>query len=258
MVGLQLSIGKVAVKKLLVPHDFSDEVFVDEINCLRRAKHSNVVRFLGYCATTLGELMEFKGSCVMADVRKRLLCFEYVPNGSLHRYLKGKSHEDEWQIRYQMIKGICRGLHYLHETRINHLDLKPGNILLDVHMEPKITDFGLSRCFEEGQTIIFTKATRGTPGYIAPEIINNGEISLKSDIFALGIIIIKLLIGCNNYDIENWHESLNMDCPRVRCCTRIAQACLDDDQHKRPAIGEIMHELNELDTTIHKESPVIQ
>jgi serine/threonine protein kinase len=160
---------------------------------LIKAKHGNVVRFLGYYASTHGELMEFNGSCVMAEVRKRLLCFEYVRNGSLHRYLKEKSHGDEWQIRYQIIKGICRGLHYLHDLRINHLDLKPGNILLDVHMEPKIADFGLSRCFDEGQARIFTKKIHGTRGYIAPEIINGGEISFKSDIYPLGIIIIKLL-----------------------------------------------------------------
>ena len=52
----------------------------------------------------------------------------------------------EWQTRYQIIIGICRGLHYLHKDKeIIHMDLKPGNILLDDLMVPKITDFGLSR-----------------------------------------------------------------------------------------------------------------
>jgi coatomer subunit beta' len=52
----------------------------------------------------------------------------------------------EWQTRYQIIFGILRGVHYLHkDKRIIHMDLKPGNILLDDNMVPKITDFGLSR-----------------------------------------------------------------------------------------------------------------
>lgn len=167
----------------------------------------------------------------------------------------GKLCGDEWQVRYKMIKGICQGLQYLHKIRINHLDLKPGNILLDVGMEPKIADFGLSRCFDEEQSRVFTKHIYGTRGYIAPEIINNGEISFKSDIFALGIIIIKLLTGHNDYDIENWHKSLNADCPQVRRCIEIAQACVDDDQHKRFAIDEIIHKLDELETIV--DSPAI-
>lgn len=61
-----------------------------------------------------------------------------------------------------MIKGICEGLHYLHQNNILHLDLKPGNILLDEDMMPKITDFGLSRCFEEDQTGVITKNVVGT------------------------------------------------------------------------------------------------
>ena len=61
-----------------------------------------------------------------------------------------------------MIKGICEGLHYLHQINILHLDLTPGNILLDEDMMPKITDFGLSRCFEEDQTRVITKNVAGT------------------------------------------------------------------------------------------------
>jgi len=66
-------------------------------------------------------------------------------------------------VRYQLIKGICEGLHYLHENHIVHLDLKPGNILLDNDMVPKIADFGLSRCFDENQSRDITSKLIGTP-----------------------------------------------------------------------------------------------
>ena len=62
----------------------------------------------------------------------------------------------EWKKRYEIIKGICEGLLHLHEEHILHLDLKPGNILVDDHMVPKITDFGLSRCLDKDQTRAFT------------------------------------------------------------------------------------------------------
>ena len=68
----------------------------------------------------------------------------------------------EWRVRYQIIKGICDGLHYLHEQRIVHADLKPANILLDDNMLPRIADFGLSRCFDEDQTKSITSKLIGS------------------------------------------------------------------------------------------------
>lgn len=68
----------------------------------------------------------------------------------------------EWRKRYQIIKGICNGLHYLHMERIVHLDLKPANILLDHKMEPKIAVFGLSRRFGEEQSRAITSKIFGS------------------------------------------------------------------------------------------------
>jgi serine/threonine protein kinase len=70
--------------------------------------------------------------------------------------------EPEWTQYYQIIKGICTGLLYLHENRIVHLDLKPANILLDDNLVPKIADFGLSRCFDEKQSHAITSKLFGT------------------------------------------------------------------------------------------------
>jgi serine/threonine protein kinase len=71
--------------------DFSEKLFKDELNCLARAKHNNIARFLGYCWDTQGELAEYGGNYVMAQLRQRFLCFEYVPNGNLHDYIEGIS-----------------------------------------------------------------------------------------------------------------------------------------------------------------------
>ncbi|KAM0921810.1 hypothetical protein ACQ4PT_006721 [Festuca glaucescens] len=250
--------GKVAVKRLSLIQECSDELFSAEINCLLRVNHKNIVRFLGYCSDTQGEVVEIKGRYVLAEVRQRLLCFEYVPNGNLHAYLKEKSHGDGWEIRYQMVNGICQGLKYLHTERINHLDLKPQNILLDACMEPRITDFGVSRCFDEGISRVFTKSAPGTLGYIAPETIDRGEISFKSDIYGLGIIIIKLLTGCHNFDYHNWHKSIDLHGPQVTTCIQIARTCIDVDQHKRPNICDIIDKLNKTDNMIQRATQINQ
>ncbi|VAI93861.1 unnamed protein product [Triticum turgidum subsp. durum] len=153
--------GVLDVKKLSNTHMYEEQFLImgeveclikGEVECLMKVKHKNIVRFLGYCADTQGNISDYKGKMVMADVHQRLLCFEYLPKGSLD-----SPGELNWRKRYDMIKGICEGLHYLHQNNILHLDLTPGNILLDEDMMPKITDFGLSRCFEEDQTGVITK-----------------------------------------------------------------------------------------------------
>ncbi|GJN25504.1 hypothetical protein PR202_gb13339 [Eleusine coracana subsp. coracana] len=80
--------GLVAVKKI-ASKDLSDKEFLDEVTCLRKVKHNNIARFIGYCADTQLELMEVQGRQSLVAEEKRLLCFEYVPNGNLQHYLKG-------------------------------------------------------------------------------------------------------------------------------------------------------------------------
>ncbi|TVU44899.1 hypothetical protein EJB05_04362, partial [Eragrostis curvula] len=170
----------VAVKRLR-SFPIDEKCFNKEIHCLMRSKHKNIVRFLGYCADTQGKILIHDGKLIMAGMEERLLCFEYLQKGSLSLHITGSascmvqlmckyfkfikfhtvhllfafsdaSQGLEWRKRYQIIKGICQGLHYLHKENIVHLDLKPQNILLDCNMEPKIADFGLSRCFNENQS----------------------------------------------------------------------------------------------------------
>uniref|UniRef100_A0ACD5VB01 Uncharacterized protein n=1 Tax=Avena sativa TaxID=4498 RepID=A0ACD5VB01_AVESA len=78
--------GIVAIKKMSHTH-MHEKKFHQEIECLMKLKHGNVVRFLGYCADTQGKMESYNGKLVMADVQQRLLCFEYLPKGSLHDHL---------------------------------------------------------------------------------------------------------------------------------------------------------------------------
>ncbi|XP_062197393.1 uncharacterized protein LOC133900323 isoform X2 [Phragmites australis] len=260
----------VAVKKLS-DHLIEDKSFQEEVACLMRTKHKNIVQFLGYCADTQGKMMEHEGRYVLADVRVRLLCFEYICNGSLYSGLTVESGGLGWRERYKIIKGVCQGLCYLHEEEnIVHLDLKPGNILLDHNMMPKISDFGLSRLFDKQQTRIITSNRWGSRGYMAPEYLDDGIITLKADIYSLGVIILEIITGKKTLPkVENVHEIwknrleatlshslLQAYCHQVKTCVEVALNCVEFDRQKRPNIGEIISMLNETETGCQEEETV--
>ncbi|KQK17925.1 hypothetical protein BRADI_1g37626v3 [Brachypodium distachyon] len=259
----------VAVKKLMALMPGFQKQFENEVYHLMRLNHPNIVRCVGYCYETQNFCLEYKGKYVFAETAERLLCLEYMAKGSLDNYLADESCGLDWHTRYNIISGICYGLHYLHEdwqtnTPIIHLDLKPANILLDDNMVPKIADFGLSRLFGEQQTRACTTTRDGTFGYMAPEYIHRGIITTKSDIFSLGVIIIEIITGQKNYPfgngtsydfvelvLTNWRNrleatscsSLETDCQQIRSCLELGLRCLESDPIKRPATKEIIEKL---------------
>ncbi|KAF8691991.1 hypothetical protein HU200_039936 [Digitaria exilis] len=173
--------------------DFNDRMFQDQIKILMLAPHKNIVEFLGYSSNTEDEVIERQGELVMVERREKLLCFEYLRNGDLDRFVSDASSGLEWRERYQIIKGICEGLHYLHGKSIVHLELKPQNVLLDGNMVPKIAGFCLSRHLGENQC----QTTQNLSGsrHMAQEYMNTRVTTFKSDIYSLGFIITMILAG---------------------------------------------------------------
>lgn len=171
--------------------------FLQEFRNLTRLKHQNIVKLVGFCDEAEDVPMNYEGKTIVAQRMHRALCFEYMRKGSLEKHLYDEHQGFGWRERYKIIKGICEGLKHLHmglEGPVYHLDLKPGNILLDDNMAPKIADFGLSKVLGEDSTKK-TIARLGTPGYCPPEFINHQLISTKFDIFSLGVIIIEIICG---------------------------------------------------------------
>lgn len=249
----------VAVKMLYGLHAIEDEAFRREVNCLMRIRHPNIIWFVGYCAETSTEVVRRGVENLFVTSLEKILCFEYLGNGSLRSYLKDKAHELQWHICYQIVKGICLGLHYLHERKMIHLDLKPDNILLDDDMVPKIADFGVARLLGERSNIV-TENVVGTIRYMAPEYLEGGEITVKSDIYSLGIIIRDMVMGHNTERttetlshekiLQRWmsrqeHNSLQLR--QINECIRIAEMCTELDPEKRPAIKDILRRLEEMD-----------
>ncbi|XP_015697969.1 probable serine/threonine-protein kinase nek2 [Oryza brachyantha] len=268
---------EIAVKMLHNTLEFDDSQFENEFKNLMSLKHPNIVRLVGYCYETHHKHTEYKGRLVFAEIIHRALCFEYMPGGSLENHLSDELHGLDWPTRYRIINGTCEGLKYLHEELsppIYHLDLKPGNILLDKNMVPKLADFGLSKLFSEEKTRI-TQTPVGTIGYLPPEYIERNVVSNKLDIFSLGVVMLNIIAGPRwrsrsaemssqefiNHVVGNWTTRLlatwdgsmfEAYCHQVQTCIEIALKCMEIDRNKRPSISDIMHKINEKETMIDK------
>jgi len=132
------------------------------------------------------------------------LVFELCRNGELFDYLTSVVTISEKKTRYIM-RQIFEGIEYIHSRNIVHRDMKPENILLDDSLNVKITDFGFARHLSEGQKLT---ELCGTPGYLAPETLKCNMFddapgySKEVDIWACGVIMFTLLVGCPPF----WHR----------------------------------------------------
>ncbi|GKD29170.1 G-type lectin S-receptor-like serine/threonine-protein kinase SD2-5 [Tanacetum coccineum] len=152
-------------------------------------------------------LVKLKGFC--AEVKHRLLVYEYMANGSLDRWIFGEFLLD-WDTRYNIAIGTAKGLAYLQEdcdVKIVHCDIKPENVLLDDNFLAKISDFGLAKLMTREQSHVFT-TLRGTRGYLVPEWITNHAISEKSDVYSYGMVLLEIISGQKNYAFKIVDEGL--------------------------------------------------
>jgi serine/threonine protein kinase/tetratricopeptide (TPR) repeat protein len=108
----------------------------------------------------------------------------------------------------QIMSKVALAIEYAHTQGIIHRDLKPGNILLESSGDPKVTDFGLAKRLDSGESITATGQVLGTPSYMAPEQASGAEVGPGADIYSLGATLYAMLIGRPPFQAPNIHEML--------------------------------------------------
>jgi serine/threonine protein kinase len=179
----KLSSGPFVAIKMLGKPKGSGQDFINEVATIGMIHHANVVRLIGFCF----------------DRSKRALVYEFMPNGSLDKYIS--STEDAISLTYKQMYeislGVARGIAYLHEgcdMQILHFDIKPHNILLDENFISKVSDFGLAKLYPNDISVVTLTAARGTIGYMAPELFykNIGGVSYKADVYSFGMLLMEM------------------------------------------------------------------
>ncbi|CAN6707580.1 unnamed protein product [Malus baccata var. baccata] len=186
----QFDDGKVlAVKKLdssVLPSELSEE-FTEIVSSISQLHHPNVTELVGYCS----------------EHGQHLLVYEFHKNGSLHDFLHLSDEYNKpltWNSRVKIALGTARALEYLHEVcspSIIHKNIKSTNILLDMELNPHLSDSGLASSIPNADQALDHNAGSG---YSAPEVAMSGQYTLKSDVYCFGVVMLELLSGRKPFD----------------------------------------------------------
>ncbi|KAH9604116.1 hypothetical protein KSS87_010456 [Heliosperma pusillum] len=209
----------------------SPRQFDQEVDVLSKLQHPNLVRLIGTCPEICG------------------LVYEYLPGGSLEDRLSCKDNDPPlpWETRIQIAIDLCSVLIFLHLSRPSyvHGNLKPSNVLLDANCVWKLSNLGI-------RDIDYIDP-KGALVYMDPKVCETGEFTPKSDVYSLGIILLRLLTGksalgilvgksgLSEGSIYSKLDSSAGEWPLVQAeqLARMALRCCDMDQKKRPDLSDI-------------------
>ncbi|KAJ3690722.1 hypothetical protein LUZ61_019886 [Rhynchospora tenuis] len=265
----------VAVKQLNQRGLQGHKQWLAEVQFLGVLEHPNLVKLIGYCADD-GE----RGN-------QRLLVYEYMPNRSLEDHLFNQAYPSlSWNRRLQIILGAAEGLAYLHEgleIQVIYRDFKASNVLLDREFKPKLSDFGLAREGPTGSNTHVSTAAVGTYGYAAPDYIETGHLTTKSDVWSFGVVLYEIITGRRSLDrnrppgeqkLLEWVRQYPPDKrsfrmiidPKLRNLyslkaaieiAKLAENCLAKNSKERPKMSEVVERLRkavEMDPIVDRPS----
>ncbi|KAM3391133.1 hypothetical protein ACQJBY_012661 [Aegilops geniculata] len=233
-----------------------EKQFRAEVSSTGVVQHVNLVKLIGFCC--------------QGD--RRLLVYEYMPNGSLdHHLFQSNGMVLDWTTRYKIALGVARGLAYLHSSCrdcIIHCDIKPENILLDGSFIPKVADFGMAKLLGRDFSQVVT-TMRGTIGYLAPEWISGTAITSKVDVYSYGMVLLEIVSGNrksskHSSSQDGVHEGYfpvrvarsffdgdvaslvdakllgDVNLEEVERVCKVACWCIQDDEFNRPTMTEVV------------------
>ena len=194
----------------------------NEVRMARQVSHPNVCRVY--------DIDEVDGHT--------FLSMEYVDGEELSSLLR-RIGRFSIERSLELARQICAGLGAAHERGVIHRDLKPANVMLDGTGQVRITDFGLAGVAGES-------LRAGTPAYMAPEQLAGGEVTVHSDIYALGLVLYELFTGQRAVEAKNVAELLRKREAGVPPPSQVVRdldpaidraifRCLEHDPHDRPA-----------------------
>jgi len=269
------SSGTIAAVKRSRKYDGKTE-FLAELSIIASLRHKNLVQLLGWCVEK-GEL---------------LLVYEYMPNGSLDKVLYPEceggntNHVLSWGHRVNIAVGLASVLSYLHqecEQRVIHRDIKTGNILLDGSMNPRLGDFGLAKLMDHDKSPVST-LTAGTMGYLAPEYLQCGMATEKTDVFSYGVVVLEVACGRRPIEREgqkmvnlvDWVWGLHSQGRIIEAADKrlngefkegemkrlllLGLSCANPDSAQRPSMRRVLQILNSeggVSLVVPKEKPTL-
>ncbi|XP_043705300.1 U-box domain-containing protein 52-like [Telopea speciosissima] len=166
--------------KLYFASEYHEGILLDykkEIGIMQRLRHPNVLLFMG----------------AVYSAERLAIVTEFLPRGSLFKTLHRNNLILDMRRRLRMALDVARGMNYLHNRNppIVHRDLKSSNLLVDKNWTVKVGDFGLSKL--KNATFLTAKSGRGTPQWMAPEVLRNEPSNEKSDVYSFGVILWELM-----------------------------------------------------------------
>ncbi|XP_076960037.1 uncharacterized protein LOC143636284 [Bidens hawaiensis] len=235
--------GSDVAVKVFSRQEYSDDVilsFRQEVSLMKRLRHPNILLFMG-------AVMSPQRLCIVT---------EFLPRGSLFRLLQRNTTRLNWRRRIHMAVDIARGMNYLHHCHppIIHRDLKSSNLLVDKNWNVKVGDFGLSRIKHE--TYLTTKTGKGTPQWMAPEVLRNEQADEKSDIYSFGVVLWELTTDKIPWDSLNSMQVIGavgfmnqrLEIPKDvdPQWASLIESCWCSDPQLRPMFQEILDKLKDL------------
>ena len=254
---------EVAVKRISKNSSQGKQEFIAEVTTIGSLHHKNLVRLIGWCY----------------ERRELLLVYEFMPNGSLDKFIFGdeKLGTEEptltWEKRHIIIHGVAEALDYLHngcEKTVLHRDIKASNIMLDSEFNARLGDFGLARTIQQrGKTHHSTIEVAGTPGYMAPETFLISRATVETDVYSFGVLVLEVLCGRkpgNQIELTDYNNSIvhwlwelhskgrildavdsrlnkEFDEEGMSCMLVLALACCHPNPHQRPSMKTVLQVL---------------
>jgi len=224
-----LKLGQTVALKLL-PQELGRDAtqlsrLLDEVRIARQVSHPNVCRVY--------DIGEAEG--------RHFLSMEWIEGEDLASHLRRKGRLPKDRAVF-VARQLCAGLAAAHECRVLHRDLKPSNVMLDERGVARITDFGLA---EVGTVVRGVKVREGTPHYMSPEQLAGDEVTVQSDLYALGLTLYEVFTGKRGYSgatLEELTEERRKPLPSPSSLSpeiepeveRLLLRCLDADPTRRP------------------------